>query len=98
MKPATALIYTNLALSSADVVLIEGTVALALEVPETAEVHRYHVDIDEGLRKERVLREYRLRGFGESQALEVYLGRRADEFPVVEGFAGAAGRVSLAPA
>ena len=85
-------------LSPADVILIEGTVALAIEVPNAIETHRFHVAIDEDLRKGRIMREYRLRGFSEAQALEVYLGRRADEFPVIEGLAGAASRVSLAEA
>jgi histidinol-phosphate phosphatase family protein len=83
-------------LSAADVILIEGTVALAVEIANTIETHRFHVDIDEEARKQRVLSEYRLRGFGETQALEVYRARLNDEFPAIEDWARAARRVSIA--
>ena len=69
--------------------------ALSLNTADTTKTHRFHVEIDEGVRKQRLLTEYRLRGAGPDAALDVYLTRRADEFPVIEELAGAARRVSL---
>jgi histidinol-phosphate phosphatase family protein len=85
----------TITLAPSDVVLIEGCVALGLGTPRGAEVHRFHVEIDEEERKRRVLGEYRLRGAGETQALEVYLSRRVDEFPEIEALARGSRRVSL---
>jgi histidinol-phosphate phosphatase family protein len=85
----------SVSLSASDVVLIEGTVALALETASGAETHRFHVDIDEEARRERVVGEYRLRGFARAQALELYHARREDEFPAIEDRARAARRVVL---
>jgi uridine kinase len=81
-------------LSSADVVLIEGTVALAPKIQTEAEIHRYHIVIDEELRKQRVLHEYRLRGHSYERAMDVYLARQADEFPVLERLAAGAIRIT----
>jgi histidinol-phosphate phosphatase family protein len=83
-------------IASSDVVVLEGCVALALESRNASEVHRFHLEIEEGERKRRVVNEYRLRGMGEAQALETYLSRRIDEFPEIEALAGASRRVSLA--
>jgi histidinol-phosphate phosphatase family protein len=83
-------------LSSGDVVLIEGTVALLIGGPHAAAALRLHVAVEEDARKRRVLREYRLRGYPEAQALEVYAGRRDDEFPAIEAAAAAAGAIRLA--
>jgi histidinol-phosphate phosphatase family protein len=81
-------------LSGADVVLIEGTVALAPKIHTEAEIHRYHIVIDEELRKQRFLHEYRLRGHSDELAMDVYLARQADEFPVLERLAAGAIRIS----
>ena len=83
------------ALSPDDVLVIEGTVSLALETATAVETHRFHVEIDEAARKQRILREYRLRGYAQTQALEVYLARRDDEFQAVQAMAAAARKVSL---
>ncbi len=85
----------NLPLSSSDVVLIEGTVALAPNFDTGVEIHRYHVEIDEEIRKQRVLREYRLRGHSDEEAAEVYVARQADELPVLNQLAKSATRISL---
>ena len=85
-------------LSSADVVLIEGTVALAPKIQTETEIHRYHIVIDEELRKQRFLHEYRLRGHSDELAMDVYLARQADEFPVLERLAASAIRISLSDA
>jgi len=79
-----------------DIVLVEGVVALALETPGPAETHRFHIELDEGERKGRILREYRLRGCTEDEAQRVYQRRRDDEFPAIEGLAARARRLALA--
>jgi histidinol-phosphate phosphatase family protein len=79
-----------------DVVILEGTVALALEPDNSGEIHRFHIDIDESTRRQRILNEYRLRGLDESAALDVYDRRTKDELPAVERLASASRRISLA--
>jgi histidinol-phosphate phosphatase family protein len=79
-----------------DVVIVEGTVALALEPDASTETHRFHVDIEESTRRQRILNEYRLRGLDESAALDVYVRRTEDELPTVERLASASHRISLA--
>jgi histidinol-phosphate phosphatase family protein len=85
----------RMVVSNSDVILIEGTVALALKTSHDAGVFRFHIEIDEESRKERVLNEYRLRGKTEAQALEVYRVRQADEYPVIENLKRGALSVSL---
>jgi histidinol-phosphate phosphatase family protein len=85
----------DVALSDGDVVLIEGTVALALQPARGDASRRYHIEIEEESRKQRVLKEYRLRGCSEQQALEVYTARQLDELPVIEHLARGATRISL---
>jgi hypothetical protein len=51
--------------------------------------------LTEALRQQRVLHEYRLRGYSSEQAFDVYLARQADAFPVIEELAGGATRISL---
>jgi len=85
----------ELELLPSDVVLIEGTVALAIDISNETAAHRYHVDIDETLRKQRVLSAYRLRGYTDEQAFEIYATRQQDEFPVIGELARGATRISL---
>ena len=84
----------TVSLKDSDVVVLEGTVCLALATAGAAEAHRFHVEQDEALRKDRVLSEYRLRGLTEAQAQEVYLTRLHDEVPVVESLARNARRIA----
>lgn len=70
-----------------DVVLIEGTVALALHSQNDLDVHRYHLSVDEDVRMKRLIREYRLRGYTEQQAMDIYQQRLLDEHPVIEKLA-----------
>lgn len=83
-------------IESTDVVIVEGTVALALAPRERLNLHRFHIEIDEEMRRRRFLNEYRLRGMDESAALDVYLGRREDEVPTIERLAATGRRLSLA--
>jgi hypothetical protein len=82
-------------ITSSDVVILEGTVALSLQPDASTETHRLHVDIDEGTRRHRILNEYKLRGLDENAALDVYVGRTKDELPAIERLAAASRRVSL---
>jgi histidinol-phosphate phosphatase family protein len=85
----------SVAVSSSDVILVEGTVALAIRVSDRTETHRYYVQIDEDTRKQRILREYALRGYSSAQALEVYVARQTDELPVIEHLGVGVAKISL---
>jgi pantothenate kinase len=85
----------TVSLSRSDIILVEGTVCLGLRTTNKSQTHRFHIDIDEEARKQRVLREYGLRGLGKEKALEVYYARREDEFPFIEDLAPTARRVPL---
>ena len=85
----------RITLKPADVLVIEGTVALALKAPAAAEVHRFQVEIDEPARAARVLAEYRLRGLAPGEASQVYSARRADEYPVIAELGRTAVRVNI---
>ena len=65
-----------------DIVIFEGVVALHFASQFDAQ-HRYFVDIDETIRKERVIREYRMRGLTNEKAESIYLERFAEEVPWV---------------
>jgi histidinol-phosphate phosphatase family protein len=68
----------------ADVVIVEGTIALELEAPRSkAQVHRWYVELDEGQRKARVIKEYGLRGKTELEAQQIYAQRQQDETPLI---------------
>jgi histidinol-phosphate phosphatase family protein len=84
-------------LSPEHVVVVEGTIALALKT-QAAAVYRYHVAVDESVRQTRMLREYRVRGLDEAAALALYQSRADDEFPVLEALAARGTRVELAAA
>jgi len=72
----------ELQLLPSDVIVIEGVVALHLAGVLDAK-HRFVVEIDEAQRRERVVREYVLRGVGEAEAVRLYEARLAEEAPVV---------------
>ncbi len=85
----------SISINSSDIVILEGTIALALSVTSKNNLHRFHVEIDEDDRKKRIVNEYRIRGFGKQAALEVYLARKVEEYPLIEALAGDAQRVNL---
>jgi len=73
-----------LQIGTADVVIIEGTVALTLLSAIPNEIAQaWFIEIDENERRRRVLREYQLRGMSLDEAEAVYLDRQDDESPVV---------------
>ncbi len=76
-----------------DVVLVEGTVALALQSEDGTPAYRFHLSVDEPTRRERLLREYRLRGLTDYDAGVIYQQRMQDEYPVVEALAAGAERL-----
>lgn len=87
-------IYNKLQLCSSDfiyeklakdaVVIVEGTIALCLQDAIYAKnSHTWFVEGRETLRKERLLREYLLRGKTEAEAEEIYNSRYADEFLII---------------
>lgn len=86
-----------LCIGPADVVIIDGTIALSLfgTVPASTS-HAWFVEVDEEERHLRVLREYRLRGFSGDEAETVYWTRQRDETPAILATSGlAAQRISL---
>jgi histidinol-phosphate phosphatase family protein len=72
-------------LRAEDVVIVEGVVALQLaEVIETD--HCFFVDVNETVRRERMLREYAIRGYDRGAALDIYRKRIEDEVPIISQF------------
>lgn len=80
-----------------DIVLFEGTVALALETNSDANSCRYYLSVDEQVRKGRVLREYQLRGYTSKQAMDIYQQRLEDEIPVIDKLAAGATLLTAVP-
>jgi len=78
-----------------EITILEGTVALGLSPAQGIEFHKFHIESDETSRRERVLREYLLRGAAAREAMSLYLARMDDEFPVIERMAASARRVSI---
>lgn len=77
-----------------DVVILEGVVALHFATTIGA-AHRFFVDIDEGERRRRVIREYKIRGHSEEGAETIYLQRLAEEVPWVTATSDHAIRVRI---
>ena len=83
-----------LRLTSQDVVILEGVVALYFAAEVGAE-HRFFVEIDECERKRRVIREYKMRGFSDEAAEAIYLERLMEEVPWVATMGHRAVKVSI---
>jgi histidinol-phosphate phosphatase family protein len=66
-----------------DILIIEGTIALNLDSSNIYTSNRFFVVIDEKNRKDRVLREYLMRGYSLSKATSIYFDRQKDETPIV---------------
>lgn len=65
-----------------DILIIEGVLALTLsDVAPNAK--RYYIEIEESLRKLRVINEYLSRGKSREEADSIYLNRQTDEIPVI---------------
>lgn len=76
------------------VVIVEGTIALMTgsELPQSLR-HQWYVEVSEGLRKTRLLREYLLRGKTVNEAEQIYAARLADEFSVISQSRGNADHI-----
>ena len=87
----------KLTIEKDDIVIIEGTIALMLidaAVGRTS--HAWFIEVDEGERRKRVLREYCLRGFNAKEAEHIYTSRQQDESPVIlDSAKNASQRISL---
>jgi histidinol-phosphate phosphatase family protein len=67
-----------------DVIIFEGTLALLIaDSFPYINSHRYFIEIDEEVRKERVIKQYLLRGFSKKEAEITYLSRQKDEGPII---------------
>lgn len=76
------------------VLILEGTVALELRRACPA-ARLFFVTIDEAERRQRVVREYRLRGYSVAEAEAILAARDVDESPIVEASAAVAREVPL---
>jgi len=81
-------------LTTQDVVIFEGVVALHFAHIVAAQ-HRFFVELDEHMRKQRVIREYTMRGFAAEAAESIYLERLTEEVPWVATTGNHAVRVSI---
>jgi len=67
-----------------DIVIVEGTIALLFaDNLGVQNSHKWFVEIDENQRSERVLKEYRLRGFSDEEAQSILITRQQDELPFI---------------
>jgi len=75
----------TLFVENSDIVILEGVISLSLAslIPSAFLVY---VDINEEVRRQRILREYMLRGYEENEALQIYEQRLSDEFTTVDKF------------
>jgi histidinol-phosphate phosphatase family protein len=81
---AAQVIKQSVTIGTQDVIIIEGVVGAALApAVQDAGVHTWFVEIDESVRKERVLREYSLRAKSLDEAVSIYEKRLLDENPIV---------------
>ncbi len=65
-----------------DVLIIEGTISLTMSECK-ASTHCYYLQIDEFVRRLRVIKEYLSRGYSEKDAQRIYEQRQLDEFPII---------------
>lgn len=73
-------------IDSSRIIIIEGTLALLLaDLMPKRRSHFYYVELEEAIRRERVIDHYLLRGASAPQAQELYLSRQADESPIIVG-------------
>lgn len=77
-----------------DIVIIEGVAALATSAAKQA-ARRFYVELDEAERQNRVLTEYRRRGYAPEAAALIYRDRLLDEVPTINGLKQDAIRVKL---
>lgn len=74
----------QITISPETVLVVEGTIALSLsDAVLGGRSHTFFVDVDEELRRTRVMREYLRRGMDRESAASIYSSRQEDETPIV---------------
>jgi uridine kinase len=66
-----------------DVLIVEGTIALTL-AGSIERLHCFYIEINEALRRQRVIDEYLSRGRNITEAEQIYAERELDETPVIK--------------
>jgi uridine kinase len=84
----------NLVIKHEDIVIIEGVAALATDTAKHA-ARRFYVELDEAERQNRILTEYRRRGYTAETSAVIYRERLLDEVPIIDGLKHDAIRVKL---
>ncbi len=85
-KDRTQIIDTeNLLINCSDILIFEGVVALELE--KNKNNNKFYIHIDELLRKDRFLNEYKIRGYSLKSAQNLYALRIKDEYPYIQKMA-----------
>lgn len=84
----------NLVIKHEDIVIIEGVAALATDIAKHA-ARRFYVELDEAERQNRILTEYRRRGYTAEASAVIYGERLLDEVPIIDGLRHDAIRVKL---
>jgi uridine kinase len=64
------------------VVIVEGVIAINLLYDMPVDMI-YFIEVDEAVRKQRVIQEYLLRGHSEDSSVDIYNARELDETPIV---------------
>ena len=70
-------------IQKSDIVIIEGTIALQMNI-KLQDVHRFFINLNESVRKDRVINEYLLRKYSFTKATNIYNDRQLDETPVIK--------------
>lgn len=74
----------SLVIQRDDIVIVEGVAALATDAAKHAAM-RFYVEIEEAERQNRLLAEYRHRGYTSDEAALIYRERLLDEVPTIDG-------------
>lgn len=74
----------SLVIQRDDIVIVEGVAALATDAAKHAAM-RFYVEIEEAERQNRLLAEYRRRGYTSDEAALIYRERLLDEVPTIDG-------------
>ncbi len=70
-------------IQKSDIVIIEGTISLQMNT-KIQDAHRFFINLDESVRKDRVINEYLLRKYSFTKATNIYNDRQSDETPVIK--------------
>lgn len=76
--------HEELIIEKDDIFILEGTIAFFIDKNLKFNSDKYYIEIDEKIRKKRVIKEYLHRAFTLENALDVYEKRLIDENPIIE--------------